>query len=77
MNISIWHTVILLATVVFTVALDITALAQTWRDVRRSLVAKLVWTAVIVVLPLIGGIGWAINWSLGRAAEKLSKNANQ
>lgn len=54
-------------------ALEVLALVQVWRDRRRSDAVKIVWTAVIIVLPVIGVLGWAVNWLLGRAADRLNR----
>jgi uncharacterized membrane protein YhaH (DUF805 family) len=48
---------------------DIAALVQVWRDRSRSNAVKIVWTVVVIALPVIGLIGWAVNWLLGRAAD--------
>jgi cytochrome c biogenesis factor len=54
-------------------ALDALALVQVWRDRRRSDVVKVLWTVVIIALPVIGVLGWAVNWLLGRAADRLNR----
>lgn len=54
-------------------ALDVLALVQVWRDRRRSDVVKIVWTLVIVLVPVIGVLGWAVNWLLGKAADGLQR----
>ncbi|WP_022907416.1 MULTISPECIES: PLDc N-terminal domain-containing protein [unclassified Curtobacterium] len=54
-------------------ALDVIALVQVWRDRRRSDVVKVLWTVVILALPVIGVLGWAVNWLLGRAADRLDR----
>jgi uncharacterized membrane protein YqjE len=64
-----------LVVVVALVALDIYALVEVWRDARRSLFVKIIWTAVILVLPAIGGIGWLVNWSLGKRTDSLNRRA--
>jgi cytochrome c biogenesis factor len=55
-------------------ALDALALVQVWRDRRRSDVVKVLWTVVIIALPVIGVLGWAVNWLLGRAADRLNRS---
>lgn len=57
-------------------AVEVLALVQVWRDRRRSAVVKVVWTVVIVLLPGIGVIGWAVNWLLGRAADRLNRSGD-
>ncbi|MBF4605890.1 MULTISPECIES: PLDc N-terminal domain-containing protein [Curtobacterium] len=54
-------------------ALEVLALVQVWRDRRRTFLVKVVWTLVILALPVIGVLGWAVNWLLGRAAEALQR----
>jgi putative effector of murein hydrolase LrgA (UPF0299 family) len=56
-------------------ALDVLALVQVWRDRRRSDLVKIVWTVVIVAVPVIGVVGWAVNWLLGRAADRLNRTS--
>jgi len=55
--------------------LDALALVQVWRDRRRSDLVKALWTVAIVLLPVIGVLGWAVNWLLGRAADRLNRPA--
>lgn len=63
-----------LLVIVVILALDVVALVQVWRDRRRSDVVKAVWTVVIVAVPVIGVVGWAVNWLLGRAAAALDRS---
>jgi cytochrome c biogenesis factor len=70
-NLGGTHVLILLVVV----ALDVLALVQVWRDHRRSDLAKVLWTVVIVALPVIGVLGWAVNWLLGRAADRLNRSS--
>ncbi len=58
---------------VLLLALDVLALVQVWRDRRRSDVVKVVWTLVIVLVPVVGVLGWAVNWLLGKAADGLQR----
>jgi heme A synthase len=55
--------------------LDALALVQVWRDRRRSEVVKVLWTLAILLLPIVGVLGWAVNWLLGRAADRLNRPA--
>lgn len=57
-------------------ALDVVALVQVWRDPRRSDVIKCVWTIVILFVPVIGVVGWAVNWLLGKAADRLNRGSS-
>lgn len=63
-----------LLVIVAILALDAVALVQVWRDRRRSDVVKAVWTVVIVAVPVIGVVGWAVNWLLGRAAAAVDRS---
>lgn len=58
---------------VLLLALDVLALMQVWRDRRRSEVVKVVWTLVVVLVPVVGVLGWAVNWLLGKAADGLQR----
>lgn len=49
---------------------------QVWRDRRRSSVVKVVWTVVMVGIPVVGVLGWAVNWALGRAADALDRTGH-
>jgi heme A synthase len=55
--------------------LDALALVQVWRDRRRSDLLKVLWTVAILLLPVVGVLGWAVNWLLGRAADRLNRPA--
>jgi hypothetical protein len=44
-------------------AIDLLALASLWRSRKHSLKAKLVWTAIIALLPVLGAAAWVV---LGR-----------
>lgn len=57
-------------------ALDAIALVQVWRDRRRSDAVKWVWTVVILFVPVIGVLGWAVNWLLGKAADRLNRGSS-
>jgi len=70
-NLSGLHLLVIL---VF-LALEIVAIVQVWRDRRRSDLVKALWTVAIVLLPVIGVLGWAVNWLLGRAADRLNRPA--
>ena len=49
------------------VLIDIVALATVWFSRRHSSQAKVVWTIIIAVLPIVGALGWAI---LGRERKR-------
>ena len=53
--------------------MDALALVQVWRDRRRSELVKVLWTLAILLLPVVGVLGWAVNWLLGRAADRLNR----
>ncbi|MHB1224266.1 MAG: PLDc N-terminal domain-containing protein [Gemmatimonadaceae bacterium] len=45
------------------ILIDLVALATIWLSKRHSTSAKLVWTAMVVVLPVLGALAWV---ALGR-----------
>ncbi len=45
------------------ILIDLVALATIWLSRRHSTSAKLVWTALVVVLPVLGALAWV---ALGR-----------
>ncbi|WP_131847564.1 MULTISPECIES: PLDc N-terminal domain-containing protein [unclassified Curtobacterium] len=69
MDLSESHVFVLL----LMLTLEVLAIVQVWRDRRRTLVVKVLWTLVILALPVIGVLGWAVNWLLGKAAEALQR----
>jgi hypothetical protein len=70
---SLVHLIVLLALL----ALDVVALTQVWRDPRRGSITKVLWTIVIVMVPLIGSLGWLFNWLLAKATERLNRRSAQ
>lgn len=69
-NLAAGHLLVIL----LLLALEALALVQVWRDRRRSDLVKVVWTLVIVLVPVVGVLGWAVNWLLGRAADGLNRS---
>ena len=63
------HVVVLLVIAV----LELGTLVVLWRDLTRSQLAKVVWTVVIAVLPILGALGFLVNWALGRLADRLNR----
>ncbi len=49
------------------ILIDLVALATIWLSPRHSTKAKLVWTAMVVVLPVLGALSWAV---LGREPRR-------
>ena len=47
----------------------IAAIAVTVLDKRLTLVHKLIWVAVIVLVPIFGVIVWAISWLVKRVTR--------
>ncbi|MFS4507035.1 PLDc N-terminal domain-containing protein [Clavibacter sp. Sh2141] len=68
-SLTAWHTII----IGIVLALDLVALVQVTRDPRRSRTAKVVWSLVIVLLPLVGFVGWLIDLMLGAATRGLDR----
>jgi hypothetical protein len=62
-----------LGVIALVLALDVAALTQVWRDGRHSTVVKVIWTVLIAALPVIAVLGWALNWTLGKAADRLDR----
>jgi hypothetical protein len=53
--------------------LEVGTIVLLWRDVTRSQLAKAIWTVVIVLLPILGALGFLLNWALGRLADRLNR----
>lgn len=49
------------------ILIDLIALWTIWLSARHSTKAKLVWTALVVVLPVLGALSWAV---LGREPRR-------
>lgn len=49
------------------ILIDLAALATIWSSGRHSTSAKLVWTALVVVLPVLGALAWVV---LGRERRR-------
>jgi hypothetical protein len=62
-----------LVVLVLVVLVDVGALVLLWRDRTRSQLAKVVWTVVVLALPLVGALGFLVNWALGRLADRLNR----
>jgi hypothetical protein len=61
------------AVLVVIVLLEVGALVVLWRDRTRSQLAKVVWTVVVILLPVLGALGFLLNWALGRLADRLNR----
>lgn len=46
---------------------DLLALASIWRSTLHSVKAKLVWTLIVAILPILGALAW---FPLGREKRK-------
>jgi hypothetical protein len=68
-NLAAAHLMVLLVIVL----LDVGVLVLLWRDRTRSQTAKVVWTIVVVALPIVGALGFLVNWGLGRLADRLNR----
>ncbi|PZE83366.1 PLDc N-terminal domain-containing protein [Curtobacterium sp. MCBD17_032] len=62
-----------LAALVVVMLLALGALVVLWRDRTRSQLAKVVWTVVVIALPVLGALGFLLNWALGRLADRLNR----
>jgi hypothetical protein len=68
-NLAAAHLMVLLVIVL----LDVGVLVLLWRDRTRSQTAKVVWTVVVVALPIVGALGFLVNRGLGRLADRLNR----
>lgn len=64
-----WHIVVLFVVV----ALYVASLVMVWQSSGRGTVEKVVWTALIVFIPLIGILGWQANFWFGFIANRLNR----
>ncbi|WIB13271.1 MULTISPECIES: PLDc N-terminal domain-containing protein [unclassified Curtobacterium] len=62
-----------MAVLLVLVLLEVGTLVLLWRDRTRSQLAKVVWTVVVIALPVLGALGFLINWALGRLADRLNR----
>ena len=62
-----------IAVLLVIVLLEVGALVVLWRDRTRSQLAKVVWTVVVIALPVLGALGFLLNWALGRLADRLNR----
>lgn len=53
--------------------IEVGTLVVLWRDRTRSQLAKVVWTVVVIALPVLGALGFLLNWALGRLADRLNR----
>lgn len=59
-NVSFWHLAIVVSLVVIIVA----ALVSVWKHPGTHVSRKVVWTAVIVLLPYLGALLWLLNLAM-------------
>lgn len=52
------------------IILAVLALASIWMGTRHGRPAKIVWTVIVVVVPILGACGWYL---LGRERRKVSR----
>lgn len=62
-----------MAVLLVLVLLEVGTLVLLWRDRTRSQLAKVVWTVVVIALPVLGALGFLVNWALGRLADRLNR----
>ena len=55
------------------VAVDLLALASIWRSTLHSTKAKVVWTLIVAVLPVLGALAW---FPLGRERRRGAAHAD-
>jgi hypothetical protein len=49
--------------------IDLVALTSIWRSRKHSLKARLVWTAIVAFVPVLGGLGWFLLGRERRSSE--------
>ena len=52
------------------IILAVLALASIWMGTRHGKQAKIVWTVIVVVVPVLGGCGWYL---LGRERRRVPR----
>ncbi|PZE33357.1 PLDc N-terminal domain-containing protein [Curtobacterium sp. MCPF17_031] len=62
-----------MAVLLVLVLLEVGTLVLLWRDRTRSQLTKVVWTVVVIALPVVGALGFLVNWALGRLADRLNR----
>ncbi|MCP1502828.1 hypothetical protein J2Y89_001572 [Curtobacterium herbarum] len=62
-----------IAVLLVIVLLEVGVLVVLWRDRTRSQLAKVAWTVVVIALPVLGALGFLLNWALGRLADRLNR----
>ena len=65
-----WGTVV---GVLFVLALDAIGINQVWHSRSRGFGEKVWLTFLIIVLPVIGYVGWLINFWIGKLAKRLNR----
>jgi ABC-type transport system involved in cytochrome c biogenesis permease subunit len=65
------HLVVLLLIALVTIG----ALVVLWRDRTRRDLVKVLWTVVIVVIPIVGALGFFVNFGLGKLVDRLDRRA--
>ncbi|KIQ07664.1 hypothetical protein BIU95_06960 [Curtobacterium sp. MCBA15_007] len=68
-NLAAWHLLVIAVYLAFIIV----ALVQVARDRRRSGTNKVVWVVIIVLIPVIGFVGWFIDWVLGAVTRGLDR----
>lgn len=70
-NVAVGHLIVLLLIALVTIG----ALVVLWRDRTRRDLGKVLWTVVIVVIPVVGALGFFVNYGLGKLADRLDRRA--
>jgi hypothetical protein len=63
------HLVVLLLIALVTIG----ALVVLWRDRTRRELVKVLWTVVIVVVPIVGALGFFVDFGLGKLVDRLDR----
>lgn len=54
-------------------AVYVLSLVMVWQSSGRGTVERVVWTALIVFVPIVGILGWQANFWIGRLANHLNR----
>jgi ABC-type transport system involved in cytochrome c biogenesis permease subunit len=70
-NVAVGHLIVLVLMALVTVA----ALVVLWRDRTRRDLVKVLWTVIIVAIPVVGTLGFFVNHGLGKLVDHLNRRA--
>ncbi|RKR73023.1 hypothetical protein [Frondihabitans australicus] len=65
-----------IVTAVVIAVLELTALIVVWAGRERPTLIKVIWSAIVLLLPLVGAVGFFINQALGRISRHLRRRSD-